>query len=84
MTKPGRKWADCNLAVLLAFFGALICVGCSAAPTAADEKARQSFDRWMSNYNKSIHVFARSDFMIGDDGVVRLHPQLARAVASFH
>jgi len=27
------------------------------------------------------HVFARVDFLIGDDGVVRLHPQLARAVA---
>ena len=28
------------------------------------------------------HIFVRSDFPIGDSGVVRLHPQLARAVAS--
>jgi CRISP-associated protein Cas1 len=27
------------------------------------------------------HRFARADFPIGDDGVVRLHPQLARAVS---
>jgi CRISP-associated protein Cas1 len=26
------------------------------------------------------HVFARADFLLGDDGVVRLQPQLARAV----
>jgi len=28
------------------------------------------------------HVFARADFPIGSDGVVRLHPQLARGVAN--
>jgi len=28
------------------------------------------------------HVFARADFPIRDDGVVRLHPQLARVVAT--
>ena len=27
------------------------------------------------------HIFAWADFPISDDGVVRLHPQLARAIA---
>jgi len=45
------------------------------------EPLRPVIDRELLRFIES-HVFARSDFPIGDDGVVRLHPQLARAVAS--
>lgn len=45
------------------------------------EPLRPLVDAHVVNFLQS-HVFARADFPIGVDGVVRLHPQLARVVSS--
>lgn len=45
------------------------------------ESLRPNVDENIIRFLRS-HVFARADFLIGDDGVVRLHPQLARAVSA--
>jgi CRISPR-associated protein Cas1 len=45
------------------------------------EPLRPAVDACVIAFLRS-HVFARADFPIGNDGVVRLHPQLARAALS--
>lgn len=43
------------------------------------EPLRPNVDAKLVDFMQA-HVFARADFLLGDDGVVRIHPQLARAV----